>query len=533
MEGSVPDSGILDQVQSLVIDASQVVSYKWLSRNFSVSSNVAKRILQEFAKQNEGNKVEVVYAVSGWSKSEPSTYTVQLVPKAKLQDALLGLDGSASHHVYSVQPCLTKDPAQLFSAEFVQAQELFMQPRDIDNCLRDNRFSSVSYSLVIRNAGGSKPVVEQQKAEPSSSVGVSASSKHLAGLKPSNSEPQVPQSTSLTPTAQKETDVKNTLKGAAVVNEEGSGKSSATTGVPGKAVAENVATGKKKVGMTVGGGSLANLWGRAPAKVKADTPQESKAKPALVAGDAEAGIRAMEADGNESRSDGEGNDFARIRRCQAKNGKGRKRQVVFDEELSEDDEIINSQAAINLASPEPFKKSVPVETVERQNVDTRAEADFVGPTGMEIDEEKGDNSSSQPVVVASTPEKAHQPVGSSGGVKREAEIETEILAKPHPGPKRKKVLKTRIDNRGREVTEVVWETDGVEDVPEAKPAPVPDKVPAPLVASKVAAERATAPSKPPQKTTAKAPAKTGGKAASKGQGQGPGQGSLLSFFKKK
>lgn len=39
------------------------------------------------------------------------------------------------------------------------------------------------------------------------------------------------------------------------------------------------------------------------------------------------------------------------------------------------------------------------------------------------------------------------------------------------------------------VTEVVWETDGVEDVPEAKPAPVPDKVPAPLVASKVAAER--------------------------------------------
>lgn len=36
------NSGILDQIQSLVIDASQVVSYKWLSRNFSVSSNAAK-----------------------------------------------------------------------------------------------------------------------------------------------------------------------------------------------------------------------------------------------------------------------------------------------------------------------------------------------------------------------------------------------------------------------------------------------------------------------------------------------------------
>lgn len=54
-------------------------------------------------------------------------------------EAKQGFDGSASQHVYSVQPCLPKDPAQLFSAEYVQAQELFMQPRDVDNCLRDNR----------------------------------------------------------------------------------------------------------------------------------------------------------------------------------------------------------------------------------------------------------------------------------------------------------------------------------------------------------------------------------------------------------
>ena len=39
-------------------------------------------------KQNEGNKVEVVYAVSGWSKSEPRTYNIQLVPKVKLQGTL-------------------------------------------------------------------------------------------------------------------------------------------------------------------------------------------------------------------------------------------------------------------------------------------------------------------------------------------------------------------------------------------------------------------------------------------------------------
>lgn len=43
------------------------------------------RVLQEFAEQNDGNKIEVVYVVSGWSKSDPRTYSVQLVPKAKLQ----------------------------------------------------------------------------------------------------------------------------------------------------------------------------------------------------------------------------------------------------------------------------------------------------------------------------------------------------------------------------------------------------------------------------------------------------------------
>lgn len=42
----------------------------------------------QFAKQNEGNKVEVVCTVSGWSKGEPRAYSVQLVPKAKLHGTL-------------------------------------------------------------------------------------------------------------------------------------------------------------------------------------------------------------------------------------------------------------------------------------------------------------------------------------------------------------------------------------------------------------------------------------------------------------
>jgi len=35
--------GLLDEIQSLVSDTLQVVSYKWLSRNYLLSSNAAKR----------------------------------------------------------------------------------------------------------------------------------------------------------------------------------------------------------------------------------------------------------------------------------------------------------------------------------------------------------------------------------------------------------------------------------------------------------------------------------------------------------
>lgn len=47
---------------------------------------------------------------------------------------------SCSVQVYSVQACIPKDPAVLWNAEFLQAEELFKQPSTVDNCLRDNRY---------------------------------------------------------------------------------------------------------------------------------------------------------------------------------------------------------------------------------------------------------------------------------------------------------------------------------------------------------------------------------------------------------
>ena len=44
-----------------------------------------------------------------------------------------------SVQVYSVQVHIPKDPATIWNAEFMQAEELFKQPSAVNNCLRDNR----------------------------------------------------------------------------------------------------------------------------------------------------------------------------------------------------------------------------------------------------------------------------------------------------------------------------------------------------------------------------------------------------------
>lgn len=59
-----------------------------------------------------------------------------------LAEAKQEFNGNCSVQVYSVQACIPKDPAALWNAEFVQAEELFKQSFTVDNCLRDNRYDA-------------------------------------------------------------------------------------------------------------------------------------------------------------------------------------------------------------------------------------------------------------------------------------------------------------------------------------------------------------------------------------------------------
>ena len=134
------------------------------------------------------------------------------------------------------------------------------------------RFSSITCSLVTRSVGGSKSVIYQQKTASISTSNSMALPpvpvKSLSESKPSKVEAP-PQPMPPVPAVKTEPVTKT-----AAVKEEGVGKVLTTTGGPTKSVAENVTTGKKKAGAP-GGSSLANLWGKAPAKVKAASPQKA------------------------------------------------------------------------------------------------------------------------------------------------------------------------------------------------------------------------------------------------------------------
>ncbi|KAL2980810.1 hypothetical protein AAZX31_13G250600 [Glycine max] len=237
------------------------ISYKWLSRNYMVSSDEAKRLLQEFVQKHEGG-LEVVYALSGWLKSNHPSYHVRLVTGPKLEEAQQEFDGDCSVQIYSVQASIPKDPAVLWNAEFIQAEELFKQPSSVDNCLRDNRFSGVFNSFVRWNVDGPTVVSAAPQSKslgegPTKSNIVHQPSKNIAcdSIDKVDTKPQ---------SVVKEVKSESNGIGNTVVHD------NINTPTADKEKAPPLPTGQKKVQAdksgSVNGGSLASLWGRASAK---------------------------------------------------------------------------------------------------------------------------------------------------------------------------------------------------------------------------------------------------------------------------
>ncbi|CAA7397516.1 unnamed protein product [Spirodela intermedia] len=518
-EGALDVQG---KIQALVADKLQVVSYKWLSRNFSVSSNDAKRLLQEFV-TNHGKGLEVIYALSGWLKENPDVYNIRLVSGCKLAEAKQDLRGKCSVHVYSVQASIPKDPAAIWNTEFVQAEELFDQPLTVDNCLRDNRFCGVSNSFVQRNVNGKSIAMEPPATEISAGAvppKTTASSPPFEAHQHGLSKQPDPMSGILSPTA--------------AVAMEGNDD---TVSPKVRAVPDNPPLGKvkddasffnkKKVAneKTSHGGngrSLANLWGRASAKSKPEIPKVDATNDiSRVSATSDAQISAQEALEPISSDD----EWQKASQKESGGSIGRKRRVVLDFSDEEDEANV-----VNLALPEP--SSCQSELCPKKNTDLegmgfdgqaaektriREEKASVGVSGLSSEAEVG---RSRKVDIDEA-----QDLGPEKSSDRNREEQaTDYVS---TSPKRAKVLKTRIDERGREVTEVVWEEDAAEKGKAATTTAADntsrDRPPSAAKSSPPAPRHA--PSVPAAKAGGGRTTKAGGAKDNK-------QPNILSFFKK-
>lgn len=541
MMAEIETLGLLDEIQSLVSDTLQVVSYKWLSRNYLLSSNAAKRLLWEFVEKHGGSgsgggsglELEVVYTLSGWLKNDSSNYHITLVSSPKLSEAKQEFDGNCSVQVYSVQASVPKDPAALWNPEFVQAEELFKQSFKVDNCFRDNRFCGISNSFVKRNMEGTPVSIANPMPKTAGGQGQSKSNTmHQNNVVPQTQQNKVQESSPkvVLQTPNVVQDVKSETDGTGVHSQSTKPPSDKEKVPPMTAGKKKVQNGKSSSGT---GGSLANIWGRASAKSKPVVPVENNNVLPNPTASAEAQICAREAvEGGSSDDDGQDVNFKR-----ASNGEsGKKRRVVFD--FSDEDEY---EDAVSLASPDILKvqssqdqkQSTKVLVSEKSNLNSDKQIE----DELEVKEEiVTDKESNQPLredssvickgtnTGTSSTEKVQNCIPQSDVNKKD----NLKIAAPN-SPKRKKVLKTRIDERGREVTEVIWEGEETE----AKKADSSMTKKTDNFALSNTVSRPPAAKKSPTTGTT-APSNQTGKAGNKKAGslKDPKQGNILSFFKR-
>ncbi|XP_014521531.1 uncharacterized protein LOC106778130 [Vigna radiata var. radiata] len=505
----------IHEIESLVSDKLQVVSYQWLSRNYMVSANEAKRVLQEFVQKHEGG-LEVVYALSGWLKSKDPNYGIRLVTGPKLAEAQQEFDGDCSVQVYSVQASIPKDPAMLRNAEFVQAEELFKQPSSVDNCLRDYRFCGISNFFVTRKVDGSTVV----SAAPQSKSAVGE------GPRKSNTVQKSPKTIAHDSIDKVDAKPQNVIK-EVKSESNGIGNTVALDNI-NKPIAEKekalpLPTGKKKVPADKSGsvarGSLASFWGGASAKPKPCTPSVENNN--TVSNPAVSTENAQTACEEECDSGIDDNQSVSVRRSS-----NRKRRVVFDFSDEDEDDVVN------LASPDfPNKQSSQDSRQDDKNTSEKTNLNF----------DSQEENKSRVKEERETDQKAHLPLGDNvSAISKctntgkpsseklqsgapEARVNKDSVNNAAPcSPKRRKVMKTRIDERGREVVEVVWEGEETE-------VKKPDKVTTKNTDSKTnAANSAPVTKKPPANSHA-----NNGKGGNKKAGnKDPKQGNLFSFFKK-
>ncbi|XP_010472698.1 PREDICTED: chromatin modification-related protein EAF7-like isoform X2 [Camelina sativa] len=495
---------VLDEIESLVSDQLQVVSYKWLSRNFSLSSNTAKRLLKDFVEKH-GKGFEVVYIVSGCLKNRPSDYSVKLASSTQLPEVEKEFNGKYSVHIYSVQASIPIDPAAIWNAEFVQAEELSRQPSATENCLRGNRFCGISNSFVKRNIEGTTGNVTAPRTESVRTTVQSKSSLDFQkGTVLSNQGKSFQHSSH---------QAKSETNAAPAQNQSVKSSSDKEKSFP---VPPNKKNGQGEKSVTGTGGSLKNMWGRVPVKT------EDKSAKTEVKNHSTDHSEDQKPSHDADKKGGSDDENQDVNFKRAPKSENRKRKVIFDFSDEEYEDVIS------LASPSSPKVN------SRTDGDLNSEDS--GPEKPDAGVSREIKSDEQEVSKEDREKTASIDASTTLSMEKIQAICSEAEVNPSKGriaeapslPKRKKTLKTRIDERGREVTEVVWEETETK-VKKEEDTDTNKK----LNDGKNANAVNRAQKKSPAIGNAAA-TNIGGKVGSKkgGNVKDPKQGNIMSFFKK-
>ncbi len=103
----------------------QVVSYKWLARNYAIPYDTAKHLLLRFL-EGHRDKVSSVFMVAGFSKDAQRRHLVSLVEGDALAAYKSKLAVVTSEHVFSLQPSKRKVWSSLLGIKGSESIHMFI-----------------------------------------------------------------------------------------------------------------------------------------------------------------------------------------------------------------------------------------------------------------------------------------------------------------------------------------------------------------------------------------------------------------------
>jgi len=106
------DKLYLENIEQWLEDQN-VVTYKWISLNLSVSADTAKQMLYNYSQKHQN--IQILYMLSGIEKE--GGYSIKIVPADKLQDEKKKLSNITSLHIYSLQQKVPNTSTMLYTID--------------------------------------------------------------------------------------------------------------------------------------------------------------------------------------------------------------------------------------------------------------------------------------------------------------------------------------------------------------------------------------------------------------------------------